>query len=120
MKVITYSSLLISFNEWHYHLNNHISLCAFLPVLNVLSNMTYTRKTLGDNSFLNLFIYLIYFLRHLWRLHSPVSCSEQGKMQQVAECCVWLGFGYLQWWKLHSPSGQPAPVFDNPQLKINK
>lgn len=48
------SSLLINFNEWHCQLKNNISLYAFLPVLQVLSNMTGTRERL-EVTFFSLF-----------------------------------------------------------------
>lgn len=40
---------------------------------------------------------------HIWSSSSPMPCSRQGHLQQVAEGYVLLNFYYLQGWTLHIP-----------------
>jgi len=56
-------------------------------------------------------------LRHLWRQSSPILLFKQGQLQQVTLEHVQWRFDYLQGWRLHMLSGQPAPVFDHPYIK---
>lgn len=45
----------------------------------------------------------------LWRSSCPTPHSKQ-----VVKSCIHSSFNYLQGWRLHNPSGQPAPVFNHP------
>lgn len=47
----------------------------------------------------------------------PSPCSEQCRLPQAADDHVQSGFEYLQGWRTHSFSGQPAPVFDSTHME---
>lgn len=54
----------------------------------------------------------------LWR-SSPTPCSDQGKLEQVAQNIAQLGTEYLQGWWLCNLSGEPVSVLDHsPYRKV--
>lgn len=55
---------------------------------------------------------------HLWGPSGPTVHLDQGHLQGVAQEGVQSGFEHLQGWSLHTHSGQPVPVFDNPLRKM--
>lgn len=44
-------------------------------------------------------------------------CSEPGQLEQVAQDCVLSGSDYLRGWRSYNFSGQPVPLFYQPQRK---
>lgn len=56
---------------------------------------------------------------HIWTWSSPIPLvpiliQSRGSWSRLFQILSLLGFGYLQVWRLHSPSGPPVPLFGYP------
>lgn len=49
--------------------------------------------------------------RDLLRSSGPNTLLKQGHLEMVSKGYVQFGFEDLQWWRLHSLSGQSVPMF---------
>lgn len=58
--------------------------------------------------------------RDLSRFSRPTPLLKQGLIQKVAQGFVWLGFEYLQEWRLHNPSRQPVAAALQTALTVKK
>ena len=55
--------------------------------------------------------------RDLWRSSSPMPCSKQDDLEQVAQDHVRQGLEYQQGGTTHHIPCQPVAVFDHPHCK---